>query len=80
MKDKVCFITRMKVEALFVPKYLSVPLLINMIFAYFSGLYMAYHQTSNINRTLVGNKIVDHSDEVGTSPFGAAPITSSFST
>ena len=35
LKDKVCFITRMKVEALFVPKYLSVPLLINMIFAYY---------------------------------------------
>ena len=27
-----------------------------------------YHQTSNIKRTLVGNKIVGHSDVVGTSP------------
>ena len=37
-------------------------------------------QTSNITRTLVGNKLVDHSDVVGASPFGAAPTTSSFST
>ena len=34
-----------------------------------------YRQVSNIRRTLVGNKIVDHSDVVG-----AAPTTSSFST
>ena len=39
-----------------------------------------YHQTSNINRTLLGNKIVDHPDVVGASPIGAAPTTSSFST
>ena len=39
-----------------------------------------YHKTSNISRTLVGNKIVDHSDVVGASPVGAAPTTSSFST
>ena len=38
-----------------------------------------YRQTSNIRRTLVGNKIVDHSDLVGASPVGAAPTTSSFS-
>ena len=31
-------------------------------------------QTSNKRRILVGNKIVDHSDVVGTSPVGAAPI------
>ena len=36
--------------------------------------------TSNIRRTLAGNKIVDHSDVVGASPVGAAPTTSSFST
>ena len=36
--------------------------------------------TSNISRTLVGNKIVDNSDVVGASPVGAAPTTSSFST
>ena len=39
-----------------------------------------YHKTSNISRTLVGNKIVDNSDVVGASPVGAAPTTSSFST
>ena len=39
-----------------------------------------YHKTSDIRRTLVGNKIVDHSDVVGASPVGAAPTTSSFST
>ena len=39
-----------------------------------------YRQVSNIRRTLVGYKIVDHSDVVGASPVGAAPTTSSFST
>ena len=39
-----------------------------------------YRKTSNISRTLVGNKIADHSDVVGASPVGAAPTTSSFST
>ena len=49
-----------------------------------------YRQVSNVRRTLVGNKIVDHSDVVGAapthsdvvgaSPVGAAPTTSSFST
>ena len=39
-----------------------------------------YRQTCDISRTLVGNKIVDHSDAVGASPVGAAPTTSSFST
>ena len=39
-----------------------------------------YCQTSNTNHTLVGNKLVDHSDVVGTSTLGAAPPTSSFST
>ena len=38
-----------------------------------------YRKTSNISCTLVGNKIVDHSDVVGASPVGAAPTTSSFS-
>ena len=41
---------------------------------------MSYHQTANINRTLVGNKIVDHSDIVEASPDDAASTTSSFST
>ena len=39
-----------------------------------------YRKVSNIRRTLVGKKIVDHSDVVGASPVGAAPTTSSFST
>ena len=39
-----------------------------------------YRKVSNIRRTLVDNKIVDHSDVVGASPVGAAPTTSSFST
>ena len=42
--------------------------------------YSGYPQTSNMSRTLVGNKIVDHSDVVRASPLGAAPTTSSFST
>ena len=44
------------------------------------GLYIEYRQVSNISRTLVGNKIVVHSDVVGASPVGAAPTTPSFST
>ena len=39
-----------------------------------------YRKTSNISRTLVGNKIVDNSDVIGASPVGAAPTTSSLST
>ena len=39
-----------------------------------------YRQVSNIRRTIVGDKIVDHSDVVGASPVGAAPTTSSLST
>ena len=42
--------------------------------------YNGYRKTSNISRTSVGNKIIDHSDVVGASPVGAAPTTSSFST
>ena len=44
------------------------------------NLSQNYLQTSNISRTLVDNKIVEHSDVVGASPVGAAPTTSSFST
>ena len=43
-------------------------------------VYLAYRKTSNISRTLVGDKIVDNSDVVVASPVGAAPTTSSFST
>ena len=42
--------------------------------------YEHNRQVSNIRRTLIGNKFVDHSDAVGASPVGAAPTTSSFST
>ena len=42
--------------------------------------FRTYRKACNIRRTLVGNKIVDHSDVVGASPVGAAPTTSSFST
>ena len=38
-----------------------------------------YRKVSDISHTLAGNKIVDHSDVVGASPVGAAPLTSSFS-
>ena len=41
---------------------------------------MSYRKISDISHTLVGNKIIDHSDVVGASPVGAAPTTSSFST
>ena len=44
------------------------------------GSHYIYGQVSNIRRTLVSNKIVDHTDVVGASPVGAAPTTSSFST
>ena len=39
-----------------------------------------YRKVSNRIRTLLGNKIVDHSDVVGASSVDAAPTTSSFST
>ena len=39
----------------------------------------SYRKTSNISRTLVGNKIVENSDVDGASPVGAAPTTSEFS-
>ena len=41
---------------------------------------MYYRKSSNISRELVGNKIAENADVVGTSPVGAAPTTSSFST
>ena len=39
-----------------------------------------YRQVSNISGTLVGNKIVDHSDVVGALPVSTAATTSSFPT
>ena len=44
------------------------------------SITMDYRKTSNISRTLVGNKIVDNSDVVGALPVGAAPTTASFTT
>ena len=37
--------------------------------------FKQYRQTSNISRTLEGNKIADHSDVIGASFVGAAPTT-----
>ena len=37
-----------------------------------------YRQTYNIKRTLVDNKLDDHSDIVGAAPTGDAPTISSF--
>ena len=54
---------------------------LNIVFccALFWNGQKTYRKTSNIRHTLIGNKIVDHSDVVGASPVGAAPTTSSFS-
>ena len=41
---------------------------------------VSYRQTFIIRCSLVGNKLVDHSDVAGVSPVGAAPTTSSFLT
>ena len=45
-----------------------------------NSLALERRETSDIWHTLVGNKIVDHSDVVGALPVGTAPTTSSFST
>ena len=52
---------------------------VQYVYLYIYMIYM-YPQISDIRHTLslVGNKIVDHSDVVGASPVGAAPTTSSF--
>ena len=49
-------------------------------FVDFTSIIRSYRKTFNIRRTLLGYKIVDHSDVVGASPAGAAPNTPSFST
>ena len=46
---------------------------------YMSYIMQEYCQTFNLSHTLVGNKIVDHSDVVGTLPVGTVPTASSFS-
>ena len=58
----------------------AIPMLLCTVCTWFPYENEQYRQVSNISRTLVGNKIVDHSDVVGASPVGAAPTTSSFST
>ena len=40
----------------------------------------AHRQNFNINRSLVGNNVADHSDVAGASPVVDAPKTSSLST
>ena len=45
-----------------------------------AAVILTYCQTSNINCTLVGKKICDHSDVVGAAPTGDDPTKSSFST
>ena len=47
---------------------------------HFQACFSDYCETSNISHTLVGNKILDHSDVAGALPVGAAPTKSSFST
>ena len=42
--------------------------------------YGMYRQTSYISRSLLGNKLADHSDVVGSSPVGATPTISTFPT
>ena len=37
-----------------------------------------YDQTSNISHTLVGNKLVNHTEVAGASPVGDVPTKSSF--
>ena len=39
------------------------------------GMLNEYRQTSNTSHTLIGHKIVAHSDAVAASPVGAAPTT-----
>ena len=43
-------------------------------------LYVKYCETSNVNHTLIGNKVIDYSDVVGALPVGTAPTTYTVST
>ena len=65
------------------PRLISAPFAIPMVVPFDEvikdGKYIyahVYHLISNINHTLIGNKIVEHSDVVEASPVGAAPTTS----
>ena len=43
-----------------------------------STIYYRYRQICTISRTLLGNKLGDHSDVIGASPVGAFPTASSY--
>ena len=60
--------------------FVILALFISLSLAHVAVIIKENRKTSNISRTIAGNKIVDHSDVVGASPVGAAPTTSSFST
>ena len=80
-KDMIIFPFHKKTKSLFsIPENNCVKCQLNA--SLFGGVMPNYtwSQTSNRGRTLVGNKIVDHLDEVGASPVGVAPTTSSLST
>ena len=62
------FLSQVKVVKIFRTWHLS----LNHLFCYIP-------QAFDIERIVVGNEIVDHSDVVGASPVGAAPTTYSFS-
>ena len=62
-------------------RHFGILFLINYTYlVYTQHCTQSYRKTSNISRTIVGNKFVDHSDVVGASPVGAAPTTSAFTT
>ena len=65
---------------MYIPSFKLISQNMEIIWRKWTQRIWTYRKTSNISRTLVGNKIVDHSHVVGASPVGAAPTTSSFST
>ena len=92
MDGVIRFVTKLKKWSKSLPTYFIVffydfgglplmyPLVTRVIFTKNVREATITRKTSNISRTLSGNKIVDHTDVVGASPVGAAPTTSSFST
>ena len=46
------------------------------IIMFYDFVMHMYRQIPNIRRSIVGNKIVDHSDVIVASPVGAAPTIS----
>ena len=53
---------------------------ITVLYMFRINAWLICHMLIYYRKTLLGNKIADHSDVVGASPVGAAPTTSSFST